>query len=51
MKVAGAWSINPDLLETLPASSQKGVLARAPSVREAPQNAAKASGRPWWRFW
>jgi hypothetical protein len=51
MKVAGAWSINPQVLETLPVSSLRGVLARAPSLREAPQNAARSSGRPWWRFW
>jgi hypothetical protein len=52
MKVAGAWSINPDLLETLPASSLRGVLARAPSLREEPRYPAKGSDRrPWWHFW
>lgn len=52
MKVAGAWSVNPQLLETFPSSSSRGVLAKAPPIQQQPQNAeAGPARRPWWRFW
>ncbi len=52
MKVAGEWSINPQLLETFPPAASRGVLARTPAAPRPGRDAEKeAVGRPWWRFW
>jgi hypothetical protein len=52
MTVAGAWSINPQLLETYPPRAQRGVLAKAPATPQSGKSAERVPGRrPWWRFW
>jgi hypothetical protein len=52
MKVAGSWSVNPQLLEVSFSDGGKGVLAVAPPTSKAAQDTAGTGGqRPWWRFW
>lgn len=51
MTVAGAWSINPQLLETFPPSPARGVLANAASAPRPGRGPDRVPGRrPWWRF-
>jgi hypothetical protein len=49
MKVAGEWSVNPQLLGPSVPSTGKGVLAVAPAAEV--RAAAAGSRRPWWKFW
>jgi hypothetical protein len=52
MKVAGEWSINPQLLGPSTASTGRGVLATAPArPRAAKDTGTRPARRAWWRFW
>jgi len=52
MKVAAAWSVNPDELGPTTPCTGSGILATAPVRRQMRRDpAAVPDRRPWWRFW